>query len=139
MTPQTGLLCQIIPVETGNLLIPECLVAETITLEEVDSQKDISWKNRTVPIVSNSNFNKLTTRVSIIKTVMGYKEIPFIAIPTDGIPHTVSINPTTLIDVSEVKKDCTIAASYGRVGSLDCIIVDLPKIENAMVKELRSL
>ncbi len=135
MNTQSELLCQIIPVEIGNLLIPDQLVAEVVMLEDVDTQKSLVWRNRTVPIVSNTNFNKLTTRVAIIKTVMGYKGMPFIAIPTDGIPHSLGISPTMLGEVSAGSKNCSIAAGYGRVGSLDCVIVDLPKLESSMQKE----
>lgn len=136
MSMKSELKCQIIPVETGNLLIPECLVAEVVMLEGVDTQQSLFWRNRAVPIIPNNNFNKLTTRVLIVKTVMGYQEIPFIAIPTDGIPHSVTIDSTTLGKVAEDKQSCSIAAGYGQVGSLDCVIIDLPKLERGMLNKL---
>ncbi|MEE9303439.1 MAG: hypothetical protein V3U84_06605 [Thiotrichaceae bacterium] len=135
MNTQAELRCQIIPVETGNLLIPEQLVAEVVTLEGADSQKNLSWRNRVVPIVPNTDFNKLTTRVAIIKTIMGYEGMPFIAIPTDGIPHAVDINSSTLGEVLVENQNCSIAAGYGRVGSLNCVIIDLPKLESVMQKK----
>ncbi len=138
MNTQSELLCQIIPVETGSLLIPDQLVAEVVILEDIDTQKSLVWRNRTVPIVPNTSLNKLTTRVAIIKTVMGYKGMPFIAIPTDGIPHSLGINPTTLGEVPASNKNCSIAAGYGRVGSLDCVIIDLPKLESGMQKKLTN-
>ncbi len=136
MSAQTELMCQIIPVETGNLLIPDQLVEDVVMLEDTDSQNNIIWRGRRVPITMNSNFNKLTTRVSIIKTVMGYKSLPFLAIPTDGIPYPVSVSSNTLDDVPENKKTCSIAAGYARVGSLDCVVVDLPKLESMMCTNL---
>ena len=121
--------CHIIPVEAGNLLLPEHLVAEIVMLEDTDTQESLVWRNRTIPIIDTNSRNKLTTRVAVIKAVMGYQGLPYIGIATNGIPYPLTVNPDLLSELTEEGQTCDIAASYVKVGNLDCIVPDLPKVE----------
>lgn len=131
------LKCHIIPLKAGNLLVPEHLVAEVITLERPSSEGDddrVAWRNRSVPILDNNDNNEAATRVAVIKSVIGYQDLPYVAIATDGIPYPIVVDPESLSELSEEGQDCGIAASYVRVGSLDCIVPDLPKVERLILK-----
>jgi len=135
--PKLHLKCHIIPVKAGNLLVPAHLVAEIVTLEDSDSEKNVAWRNRSVPILDNNNdSSKVATRIAVIKSVMGYQGLPYIAIATDGIPYPIVVDPDSLNELSAEGKVCDIAASYVRVGSLDCIVPDLPKVERQILKRL---
>lgn len=139
MSHQSKLLCYIIPIEAGNLLVPEHLVAEIVPLVGTDSEHKLVWRGRVVPIFQDSNKSKLATRVAIIRTVMNYTGLPFIAIVMDGISHSLAVTPDLLSKSSkEDVKECSFAASYGTVGSLDCIIPDLPRVER-IVQEMLSV
>ena len=135
---ETGvdLKCHIIPVKAGNLLVPEHLIAEIVTLDDSDNEGNIAWRNRIVPIIDNNDNSKVATRVVVIKSVMGYQRLPYIAIATDGIPYPIVVNPDLLseLELSAEDQVCDIAASYVRVGSLDCIVPDLPKVERQILK-----
>ncbi len=132
MSKEAGLACWIIPTEGGNLLVPDNLVAEVVVLEDSDTQQHISWRNRSVPIYQNEINDKITTRVVVLRAVMGYQGLPFIAVAVDGIPHALQVTPDALSEVETPEAQCKVAASYTRVGSLDCVIPDLPKIENLL-------
>ncbi len=126
--------CYIIPVKAGNLLVPEHLVAEIITLKNVDNDGNLAWRNRFVPIIDNKDNTKTATRVVVIKSVMGYQGLPYIAIATDGIPYPVIVKPDLLSELSVENQVYDMAASHVRVGSLDCIVPDLPKVERRVLK-----
>ncbi len=135
MSTEIELQCLIIPMEVGNLLVPESLVAEIVLLEDSDTQQSIYWRNRRVPIYRGDTISKLVTRVAVLRAVMGYSDLPFVAIAIDGIPYTLPITPDSLTELPPVDDDCQIAASYTRVGSLDCMIPDLPKVEQMVMKD----
>ena len=126
--------CLIIPVKAGNLLVPEHLVAEIVTLEGSDTEDSVAWRNRSVPIHDNNENNKAATRVAVIKSVMGYQGLPYIAIATDGIPYPIVVDPDSLKELPEEGQHCDMAASYAKVGSLDCIVPDLAKVERLILK-----
>lgn len=136
MNSDTGLACWVVPMESGNMLVPDNLVVEVVMTEDTDTQQYIHWRNRQVPIFQNTLNTKITTRVAVLRTVMGYQDLPFVAVAVNGIPHALHISPDTLSEVDISEKPCNIAASYTCVGSLDCFIPDLPKIENSIRKGL---
>lgn len=141
MNAQSELKCQVIPVESGSLLVPENLVEEVVILEERDTQQEITWRSRTIPIVQNDSNDKPTTRVVVLRSVMGYSGLPFIAIATDGIPHMVTVSADSLTYAPEAevgKTKCALAATYAHVGSLVCVIPDLPKLESRIHKKMAA-
>jgi len=150
MTTKSEIPCLITPLINHNLVFPSNLMAEVILLDEIESAEDtkicgwIRWRNRRIPLIRLENIcesipiDKPPRRAVVLHTLLQNKQIPFIAVGTDGIPHNVNIREDMLMMDDGVKHNDSEAgnsdfiASKVRVANLSCIIPDWPKIEGAV-------
>ena len=94
----------LIPMQSHQLLLPTVSVAEMIPYREPQSDPlsenhswylgRLSWRGINVPMISIEGINgqaiaepKGTSQVAILNTTGNDMRLPFLAIPTQGIPH----------------------------------------------------
>lgn len=137
MNKKPALKCHIVPTEQGNILLPDDLLVDVMTVDEPIVDDYVEWRTRKVPvfIASASDQANLSDRVAIIKTLVSDQSLPFFAMKVSGIPHSIYVSEEMMSD-EEGGQVTVIAARLVRVGHLLCVIPDLPKIERYMQDKL---
>ncbi len=137
----------VIPLELGNLIIPNNVMVEMINIKEQDKKQLVNWldwQGKTIPLISlealclseqDSYSNK---HCIILSTLLDNNELNFIAIESKGSPHTVEVTKETLRDDHKKnEKRCPYIASHVRVGNIPCMIPDLPAIETVILEMMK--
>lgn len=129
--------CHVLPIESGNLLIPSSLVVDEIAVEVTGESHELSWRNRTIKLMSYSEIchtvseAKQPYRAVVLRSISKVSELPFYALAMEGFAHTVTVNQNTL--VFNDQQVCDITTCAAKVGSLECLIPDLPMIEGRVL------
>lgn len=139
MNKKPALKCHIVPTEQGNILLPDDLLVDVVTVDEPIIDHCVEWRTRKVPVFIASTLDQanLADRVAIIKTVVSDHSLPFFAIKVSGIPHSIYVSEEMMSDEEEGQVT-VIAARLVRVGHLLCVIPDLPKIERYMREKVAA-
>lgn len=145
----------LVPMETGHLILPENMVAEFIALQDVVYHAHgLAWINLhgvAVPLLSlyqlcpdgstqdASMFAESSTdnasMALVLHTLLSPELLPLLALRVTGSPHQVEVNAETLReDHKQDGKACAYIASHVRVANLPCVILDLPAIEQSLLK-----
>ena len=105
--------CLIIPVDNGQLVLPTVTVAEMIPYRQPQRHAGqdaptwflgrLPWRGLTVPLLSFEAINGLdapaiqaSSQISIFNNTGVNAQLPFLAIPTTGIPHLSRITPESI-------------------------------------------
>ncbi|CAA6821277.1 MAG: Unknown protein [uncultured Thiotrichaceae bacterium] len=129
--------CHVLPIEQGNLLIPSSLVVDEIVVDVTSETHEFSWRNRTIKLVSYSEVRKAASeakqpyRAVVLRSLSTVKELPFYALAIEGFSHSVTANQNNLV-LSD-QKTCEITTCAAKIGSLVCMIPDLPMIEQRVL------
>lgn len=134
----------VIPLELGNLIIPNNLMVEMINIEEQDKSQLINWlqwHGKRIPLISLESMCMMDQSIEankhcvILNTLLENNEMDFVAIQSKGSPHTVEVIEETLRDDHKKNKQrCPYIASHVRVGNIPCMIPDLPAIETVILE-----
>jgi len=137
----------VVPVGLGNLIIPENLMVEMIHIEEQDESSPVNWldwQGKNIPLISLEALCVVDSQIEsnkhciILNTLLDNDELAFIAIQSKGSPHTVEVTEATLRDDHKKNEQrCPYIASHVRVGSIPCMIPDLPAIETVILEMVR--
>ena len=140
MNLKPELKCQIVPIDLGYLLIPENLLVEVTKFNGGATDDSVLWRNREVPLFKGNgemdiqDGDKSSARIAILRTVLGEESLPFIAIKVSGIPHSIYVSDKLMEDEGNTEVGFLSACSV-RIGSLMCLIPDLPKIEKSILNQ----
>ncbi|THB68617.1 MAG: chemotaxis protein CheW [Gammaproteobacteria bacterium] len=146
-----------IPVESGNLLVPNAAIAEIVKLVDPEpfsggngSKKEwlrgaIQWREQKVPLISydmmigeNLPLPVSSARIVIMKGHNDLKKLPYFAISTQKIPKLVTIfseSIEALEDEERALQDFEICNTLAN--GEPAIIPDIEKIERKIIKELK--
>ena len=137
----------VIPLELGNLIIPNKLMVEMISIGDYDEAKLINWlqwHGKQIPLISlealcaTDQDNKTNKHCVVLNTLLENDELGFIAIQSKGSPHTVEVTEETLRDDHKKNEQrCPYIASHVRVGNIPCMIPDLPAVETVILEMMR--
>ncbi|MGV6810074.1 MAG: hypothetical protein ACWA5U_09380 [bacterium] len=73
--------------------------------------------------------------VLLLHTLLAPETLPFLALRVTGSPHPVSVNQETLQAMTPpLAQPCVYIASHVHVANLPCVILDLPAIEQSLLK-----
>ncbi|MFV1983546.1 MAG: chemotaxis protein CheW, partial [Thiohalomonadales bacterium] len=113
--------CFFIPLEDELLLLPNSNIAEVVNYEKPTPFSDapqwllgkVSWRERLLPLISfevisgKKKKSKISDncRVIVLNTLNGNRELPYIAILSQGIPHLESVNENKISDVEDQEGD----------------------------------
>lgn len=134
--------CHVLPIESGNLLIPSSLVVDEIPVELAGETHELSWRNRTIRLMSYCEICDSVTeakqpyRAVVIRSLSAVSELPFYALAIEGFSHTVTANQNTLVLSHQSSSDMTTCTA--KVGSLACMIPDLPMVERKVLNSYRE-
>ena len=142
----------LIPLQGGQLLLPNATVAEVVNYLPPEPLADVpdwllgivSWREQRVPVVS---FERLIgqalddkpgrqTRLAIFYTLNGNPERPYIAVRADAIPHLVRVSKRNIADEHEPKELGPQVLRQVQVNGEGAMIPDLDVVEREVEKVL---
>jgi chemosensory pili system protein ChpC len=103
----------LLPMDQGQLILPNVTVAEIIAFDEVapvDGAPDwllgmLEWRTQKVPLISFERINELpyasdsaSRRIAVLNGVVDSARLPFCAMVTAGVPRGMRVQPA---EVSE--------------------------------------
>lgn len=123
------LSCVLIPVQEGNLLLPNVSIAEIVDYAQPDALDEapawllgqLNWRGTSLPVISydaaNGGVSALPEghrgRIAVLNTIgERHDRLPFIAIVTQGIPRQAKV------------EEAALAPMDGSKGPADLMIVD---------------
>ena len=137
--------CMMIPIKAQTLLVPSATVAEMAMVAPIfpdNSGPDwflgfYSWRNGRVPLLSFEKLNGESVaginpngRIAVFNNTGIDEEVPFIAIPTQGIPKEMDVKKEDILgyNTAATKLYETI---HVRVGVEELVIPDISGLEKA--------
>lgn len=134
--------CHVLPIESGNLLIPSSLVVDEIAVDATSDTHALLWRNRTIKLMSYTEIchiareAKQPYRAVVLRSISTVAELPFYALAIEGFSHTVTANQNSLVFSDQ--QVCAITTCAAKVGSLECLLPDLPKVEQRILASRRQ-
>ena len=142
----------LLPLRSGQLLLPNVSVSEVIGFRQPDSPPDdapdwllgvMSWHQRLVPLVS---FDVLVgspseeignrARIAICNTLNGNPQRPYIGILLRSIPHLVRVTEEFIAPLGEPGDGGDMVKQQVRISGQEAWIPDLDALEQALSKVL---
>ncbi|WP_019603728.1 chemotaxis protein CheW [Teredinibacter turnerae] len=145
--PVDNIACLLVPVLGATLLIPSVTVAEMAPMQPVQSVPNspqwmlgkYEWRNAYVPVVVFEAINggKLTPlnpqgRMAVLNNTGVDSRLPFIAIPTQGIPRMVRIGESDIVENTLGMKSPFVDMAV-KVGMEELVIPNVTALEQAYV------
>lgn len=139
-----SLECMLIPIKAQTLIVPRRSVAEMALVAPIfpdNSGPDwflgfYSWRNGRVPLVSFEKLNGESVaginpngRIAVFNSTGVSDDVPFIAIPTQGIPRVLSVSQEDILSSNQSGR--TYETMLVRVGNEELAIPDITGLENA--------
>ena len=139
-----ALECMMIPIKAQTLLVPVVSVAEMALVAPIfpdNSGPDwflgyYSWRNGRVPLVSFEKLNGESVaginpngRIAVFNSTGVSEEVPFIAIPTQGIPRNITVAQEDILGYNTAAH--LYEVMHVRVGVEELVIPDITGIEKA--------
>ena len=136
--------CMMIPIKALTLLVPEVSIAEMAMVAPIfpdNSGPDwflgfYSWRNGRVPLLSFEKLNGESVaginpngRIAVFNSTGISNDVPFIAIPTQGIPKEIAVSADDILGHSD--PDQPYAILRVKVGMEELIIPDISGLEQA--------
>lgn len=146
--------CMMIPIKAQTLVVPTVTVAEMAMVAPIfpdNSGPDwflgyYSWRNGRVPLVSFEKLNGESVaginpngRIAVFNSTGVSEDVPFIAIPTQGIPRTIQVSQQDILGYNTATHIYEVM--HIRVGVEELVIPDISGLERAycQYKETRRL
>lgn len=141
---ETSLTCLLIPIKAQTLIIPTVSVAEMALVAPIfpdNSGPDwflgfYSWRNGRVPLVSFEKLNGESVaginpngRIAVLNSTGISEDVPFIAIPTQGIPREMEVKQEDILGYNHAAQ--LYEVMHIRVGAEELVIPDVSGIEKA--------
>lgn len=143
--------CLLVPLHNRTLLVPTVTVAEMVPVAPYEGEADspdwflgfFEWRGQKVPLVSFELLAGDTDasvaakgRVAVMNNTGVSEDLPFIAIPTQGIPRMARVSPEDIKeDANAVKKPFELMRV--KIGLEELTIPDVTALEKAYL-EFRS-
>jgi chemosensory pili system protein ChpC len=136
--------CMMIPVKAQTLLVPVVSVAEMALVAPIfpdNSGPDwflgyYSWRNGRVPLVSFEKLNGESVaginpngRIAVFNSTGVDEDVPFIAIPTQGIPRNITVAKEDILGYNTTTHIYELM--HVRVGVEELVIPDITGIQKA--------
>ena len=141
------LSAMLIPTMDDVLLIPGTVVAEIISWQDPDSREtekpdwyfgDISWRGLKVPAVSFEGANNnpvkqrgIETRWAVMNGISGNDQLPFYALAVQGIPRTLKLHMSDVIEV-KLPESSELIKYKVKASGVAALIPDLDKLEELL-------
>ncbi|HHC74692.1 MAG TPA: hypothetical protein ENK78_06420 [Thiothrix sp.] len=128
-----------VPLLSLHQLCPDLYMEQ---LAETDAQAELtpvvdSSVHHTAPFMrsTTTSTTEKATMVLLLHTLLAPETLPLLALQVTGSPHPVNVNHKTLQAVTQpLGQACVYIASHVRVANLPCVILDLPAIEQSLLK-----
>lgn len=120
------LRCVLVPVTGGDLLLPNAAIAEVANFSTPDHISDapawlagmILWRGWQVPLIKYSLLAGLSeqedtgsTRLCVLKSLMGSERMPYIALLAQGFPRLTTIDESSLTEIEHTGPSTGIAGT----------------------------
>lgn len=143
-TQDQALSCMLIPIKAQTLVVPTVSVAEMAMVAPIfpdNSGPDwflgfYSWRNGRVPLVSFEKLNGESVaginpngRIAVLNSTGVSEDVPFIAIPTQGIQRDMDIRQEDILGYNNATQ--LYEVMHIRVGTEELVIPDVSGIERA--------
>lgn len=143
-TAVQSLECLMIPIKAQTLLVPAAAIAEIAMVAPIfpdNSGPDwflgyYSWRNGRVPLISFEKLNGESLaginpngRIAVFNNTGTSEDVPFIAIPTQGIPRTITVSPEDILGYRSAAHIFEIM--HVRLGMEELVIPDITNMEKA--------
>ncbi|WNO09362.1 chemotaxis protein CheW [Teredinibacter sp. KSP-S5-2] len=141
----TDIPCLILPLVDCNLLLPTVTVAEMVSHKPLEKRPDapdwflgyFDWRNTKVPVLSYEVLNGSAStpmnpkgRIAVLNNTGINEKLPFVAIPTQGIPRLSRVGKEDIIENDEIRKR-PVDLMQVKVGVEELVIPDIAALENA--------
>lgn len=141
---EQSLACMFIPIKAQTLIVPQVNVAEMALVAPIfpdNSGPDwflgyYSWRNGRVPLISFEKLNGESVaginpngRIAVLNSTGVSEDVPFIAIPTQGIPREMDVTQDDILGYNNTKH--LFEVMHIRVGTEELVIPDISGIERA--------
>lgn len=136
--------CMMIPIKAQTLIVPSINVAEMAMVAPIfpdNSGPDwflgyYSWRNGRVPLVSFEKLNGESVaginpngRIAVFNSTGVSDDVPFIAIPTQGIPRKINVSQEDILGYNTATH--LYEMMHIRVGAEELVIPDISALEKA--------
>ena len=136
--------CLVVSVNGESILLPNAAVAEVVNYIDPEVVNDapewllglISWRERRLPLIS---FEKVSgshqaypgngDRIVICNSLNGNRNVPYVGLVAQGIPHLMSVKEENLTDAGQMSGRQCIAMTV-QVASDNMLIPNLDEIES---------
>jgi len=140
--------CLLVPLMGSTLLIPTVTIAEMAPMQPAESIPDspdwliglYHWRNQAIPLLSYEVLNGRAYsplnpqgRVAVLNNTGVDDRLPFVAVPTQGIPRMAKVGKDDIVENTEVQKRPFDLMAV-RVGMEELFIPDVAALENAFIK-----
>lgn len=139
-----GITCLLIPIKAQTLIVPQVTIAEMAMVAPIfpdNSGPDwflgfYSWRNGRVPLLSFEKLNGESVaginpngRIAVFHTTGLADDVPFIAIPTQGIPKVVKVQKEDILSAGGGSR--IFEKLHMQIGAEDYVLPDVSGLEKA--------
>ena len=139
-----SIACMLIPIKAHTLIVPEVTVAEMAMVAPIfpdNSGPDwflgfYSWRNGRVPLISFEKLNGESVaginpngRIAVLNNTGITSDVPFIAIPTQGIPKPIALAKDDILNASRGMR--IFEKMRLQIGTEDYVLPDVAGLEKA--------
>ncbi len=140
--------CLILPLVDCNLLLPTVTVAEMVSHKPLERKPDspdwflglFDWRDRKIPVLSYEVLNgsglsplNAKCRVAVLNNTGISDKLPFLAIPTQGIPRLSRVAKEDIVENLDKAKRAVDLMQI-KVGVEQLAIPDIAALENAYIQ-----
>ena len=134
-----------VPLDGGNLLVPNVAIAEVINYQPLDMIGDgpewllgrLRWRDRDLPVIAMEAVCGMPlpqaergARISVLNSVKADSELPFYAMVTAGIPRLISADADALGDSLKAQRNLPDSvADCVQIGNEEALIPNLGVIQ----------
>lgn len=138
----------LLPIQSGQLLLPNATVAEVTGYQEPTAPKvgapdwllgGFTWRQQLVPLVSFDALTGVTpepagnrARIAVCNTLNGDSSRPYIALLLRSIPHLVRISEENIAPIGEAESESSMLIQQVKVNGQVAVIPNLDLLEEAL-------
>jgi len=138
--------CMLLPLSSGNLLVPTVTVAEMMPIQPFDIKPNtpdwflgfFPWRNTRVPVVSYETMNLLSSpklsargRVAVLNHTGAADDVPFVGMLTQDIPRMARVEEADITEDEEATRHPYDMMTV-KVGVEPLVIPNIEAIERAV-------
>jgi chemosensory pili system protein ChpC len=140
--------CLLLPINNEIILLPNAAVAEIIpyaTPENVHGAPDwflgqLVWRERRLPLISFESASDgvagkvhANCRIAVLNTLNGNRQLPYIAILTQGLPSLQIVRPNNIQFADKPSAQRQSIQAYVNLGGTAAIIPDIDDLETRLL------